>query len=107
MHRLSGLLTICYTLPVNSLTRANINILYIVNAECRGNGKERVCLAGHDQASHPVSAVGTQRVALNKTSMRLRVKARKDTEGEPVDTYMQLSKWTCEGKRQFCSSKKG
>ena len=65
------------------------------------------CLAGHDPASHPVRAVGTQRVALNKTSMRLRVKARKDTEGEPVDTYMQLSKWTCEGKRQFCSSKKG
>ena len=54
--------------------------------------KSHPCLAGHAPASHPVKPVGTQRVALNKTSMRLRVKARKDTEGEPVDTYMQLSK---------------
>ena len=106
-QRLYGLLTICYTLPVNSLTRANINILYIVNAECRGNGKERVCLAGHAPASHPVKPVGTQRVALDGDSMRLRVKARKDTEGEHVETYMQRSKWTCVGKRRFCSSKKG
>ena len=70
-------------------------------------GKERVCLAGHDPASHPVRAVGTQRVALDGDSMRLRVKARKDTEGEPVDTYMQRLKWTCVVKRRFCSSKKG
>ena len=63
-----------------------------MNAECRGNGKERVCLAGHDPASHPVRAVGTQRVALDGDSMRLRVKARKETEGEPVETYTQCSK---------------
>ena len=43
------------------------------------------CLAGPDPASHPVKPVGTQRVALNKRSMRLRVKARKDTENEYVD----------------------
>ena len=104
---LYGLLTICYTLPVNSLTRANINILYIVNAECRGNGKERVCLAGHNPASHPIEGVGTQRVALVDDSMRLRVKARKETKGEHVETYMQRSNRTCVGKRRFCSSKKG
>ena len=106
-QRLYGLLTICYTLPVNSLTRANINILYIVNAECRGNGKERVCLAGHAPAFHPIKRVGTQRVAFDGDSMQLRVKARKDTEGEPVETYMQRSNWTCAGKRRFCSSKMG
>ena len=65
------------------------------------------CLAGLDPASHPIKPVGTQRVALDGDSMRLRVKARKDTEGEHVETYMQRSKWTCVGKRRFCSSKKG
>ena len=35
-----------------------------------GNGKERVCLAGYDPASHPVKPVGTQRVALDGDSMR-------------------------------------
>ena len=65
------------------------------------------CLAGLAPASHPIKPVGTQRVALDGDSMRLRVKARKDTEGEPVETYMQRLKWTCVGKRQFCSSKKG
>ena len=49
------------------------------------------CPAGHDPASHPIKPVGTQRVALDGDSMRLRVKARKDTEGEPVETYMQSS----------------
>ena len=43
------------------------------------------CLAGLDPASHPVKPVGTQRVALNKRSMRLRIEARKDTENEYVD----------------------
>ena len=32
------------------------------------------CLAGHDPASHPIAAVGTQRVALDRDRMRLRVK---------------------------------
>ena len=36
------------------------------------------CPAGLDPASHPVKMVGTQRVALDKVSMRLRVVARKD-----------------------------
>ena len=45
------------------------------------------CLAGHDPASHPIEGVGTQRVALDDDSMRLRVKARKDTENEYVDRY--------------------
>ena len=43
------------------------------------------CLAGPDPASHPVTAVGTQRVALDKQRMRLRVEARKDTENEYID----------------------
>ena len=47
------------------------------------------CLAGLDPASHPVRAVGTQRVALDRLSMRLRVKARKDTENENVDDYVK------------------
>ena len=37
------------------------------------------CPAGLDPASHPVDAVGTQRVALGHASMGLRVEARKDT----------------------------
>ena len=37
------------------------------------------CPAGLDPASHPVEAVGTQRVALGHASMGLRVEARKDT----------------------------
>ena len=37
------------------------------------------CPAGLDPASHPVDAVGTQRVALGYDSMGLRVEARKDT----------------------------
>ena len=37
------------------------------------------CLAGLDPASHSVKQVGTQRVALDRDSMGLRVKARKDT----------------------------
>ena len=45
------------------------------------------CSAGLDPASHPVKAVGTQRVAFDKQSMRLRVEARKDTENEYVDRY--------------------
>ena len=65
------------------------------------------CLAGPAPASHPIKPVGTQRVALDGDSMRLRVKARKDTEGEPVETYTQCSKRTCVGKRRFCSSKIG
>ena len=47
------------------------------------------CLAGLDPASHPDRAVGTQRVALDRLSMRLRVKARKDTENENVDDYVK------------------
>ena len=45
------------------------------------------CLAGPAPASHPVKAVGTQRVAFDKPSMRLRVEARKDTENEYFDKY--------------------
>ena len=97
--------------PVFNMPRARehyINIIYVeYTFGLMKRAKQHPCLAGLAPASHPVKRVGTQRVALNKTSMRLRVKARKDTEGEPVDTYMQHSKWTCEGKRQFCSSKKG
>ena len=37
------------------------------------------CPAGLDPASHPIKAVGTQRVALNSVRMGLRVKARNDT----------------------------
>ena len=37
------------------------------------------CPAGLDPASHPVEAIGTQRVALGHASMGLRVEARKDT----------------------------
>ena len=37
------------------------------------------CPAGLDPASHSVKQVGAQRVALDRDSMRLRVKARKDT----------------------------
>ena len=73
----------------------------------RKRASQHPCLAGHDPASHPVRAVGTQHVAFDGDSMRLRVKARKDTDGEPVETYMQRSKRTCVGKRRFCSSKKG
>ena len=47
-------------------------------------GLHHPCLAGHDPASHPVKRVGTQRVALGDDSMRLRVKARKDTDNEHV-----------------------
>ena len=50
------------------------------------------CLAGLDPASHSVKPVGTQRVALHKTSMRLRVNARNDTENEQVDRYVQSAK---------------
>ncbi len=35
------------------------------------------CHAGHDPASHPIKGVGTQRVALDKDRMRLRVKPAK------------------------------
>ena len=38
------------------------------------------CPAGLDPASHPVDAVGTQRVALGHTSMGLRVEARQGHE---------------------------
>ena len=41
---------------------------------CRNSPQRRACLAGHDPASHPIAAVGTQRVALDRDRMRLRVK---------------------------------
>ena len=91
-QRLYGLLTIYYTLSVNSLTRANI-ILYmrLERIIWRGVYRKKVpfldtllgvrkralqhpCLAGHTPAFHPVRAVGTQRVALDRDRMRLRVK---------------------------------
>ena len=54
---------------------------------------QHLCLAGHDPASHPVRAVRTQRVASDGDSMRLRVKARKDTENEHVDVYIKPMTW--------------
>ena len=51
----------------------------------RKRASQHPCLAGLDPASHPVIRVGTQRVALDIVSMRLRVKARKDTENEHVN----------------------
>ena len=51
---------------------------------------QHLCPAGPDPASHPVKPVGTQRVALNKKRMGLRVKARKDKENEHVDRCAQL-----------------
>ena len=87
------------------LTRANI-ILYILLAEdfwgsvskkgsfsrytirMAKRAMYHPCLAGLAPARHTIKPVGTQRVALDGDSMRLRVKARKDTEGEQVDTYM-------------------
>ena len=51
----------------------------------RKRASQHPCPAGPDPASHPVKPVGMQRVALDRVSMRLRVKARKDTENEHVD----------------------
>ena len=55
----------------------------------RKRASQHPCLAGLDPASHPVKPVGMQRVALDRVSMRVRVKARKDTENEHIDDYIK------------------
>ena len=109
-QRLYGLLTICYTCMKYALRARTLYYILLEGDYFLGSvskkrsfsrytiwsmkkAKHHLCLAWHDPARHPVRTVGTQRVALNKTSMRLRVKARKETEGEHVETYMQRSKW--------------
>ena len=48
------------------------------------------CPTRLDPASHPVEAVGTQRVALGYVSMGLRVEARKDTRESTFENLLPL-----------------
>ena len=73
----------------------------------RKRASRHPCPAGLDPASHPVKPVGTQRVALNKQRMRLRVKARKDTEYEHVDDYIKPMTWRLVQKNDGFVDQKG